>query len=104
MVGTKIEFNSISDDKKATVLEKLKLLNSTDRMMLLNKYSRQTENIYCTFSVEKNIDIIIKIFMLKFNKDALIDAYVKGDPVVDEPGSRLSDFLNNELVNKLIRR
>ena len=53
MVGTKMEFNSISDDKKATVLEKLKLLNSTDRMLLLNKYSRQTENIYCTFRAEE---------------------------------------------------
>jgi hypothetical protein len=35
--------------------------------------------------------------MFKFNKHALIDAYVKGDPIVDEPGSRLNDFLDNEL-------
>ena len=71
-------------------------MNSTDRMLLLNKYSRQTENIYCTFSAEKNIDIITKIFTLKFNNDALVDAYVNGDPIVDHPGCRLSDFLDNE--------
>jgi hypothetical protein len=99
MVGTKMEFNSISDVKKATVLEKLKSLNSTDRMLLLNKYSRQAENIYCTFRAEENIDIITKIFTLKFNKDALVDAYVNGDPIVDHPGCRLNDFLDNEFLH-----
>lgn len=80
---------------RSTVLEKLKSLDDTDRMLLLNKYSRQTENTYCKFNAAQNIDIIIKIFMLKFNKDALIDAYMKGDPIVDQPGSRLDDFLHN---------
>jgi hypothetical protein len=55
MVGTKMEFNSISDDKKATVSEKLKLLNSTDRILLLSKYSRQTENIYCMFKADEKL-------------------------------------------------
>ena len=91
-----MEFNSMSDDKKATILEKIKTLNSTDRMLLLNKYSRQTENIYCNFSAEKNIDIITKIFQLKFDNDALVDAYVNRDPIVDVPGCKLSDFLDNE--------
>ncbi len=95
----KIELNSMANDKKATVLEKLKLLNSTDRMLLLNKYSRQTENIYCTFRAETNIDIITKIFTLKFNNDALVDTYVNGDPIVDVPGARLSDFLDNEFLH-----
>ena len=94
-----MEFNSISDDKKATVLEKLILLNSTDRMLLLNKYTRQTENIYCMFKADQKIDIITKIFTLKFNKDALVDAYVNGDPIVDHPGCRLSDFLDNEFLH-----
>ena len=98
MVGTKMEFNSMSDDKKATVIEKLKLLNSTDRMLLLNKYSRQTENIYCMFRADQKIDIITKIFTLKFNNDALVDAYVSGDPIVDQLGCRLSNFLNNEFL------
>jgi hypothetical protein len=91
-----MEFNSMSEANKSKVLKRLKSLDDTDRMLLLNKYTRQTENVYCTFGVERNIDIITKIFMLKFNKDALIDAYVKGDPVVDEPGSRLNDFLDDE--------
>jgi hypothetical protein len=68
-------------------------------MLLLNKYSRQTENTYCKLRAEQNIDFIIKVFMLKFNKDAVFDAYVKGDPIVDEPGSRLNDFLDNEFKN-----
>jgi hypothetical protein len=88
----------MSETNRSTVLEKLKSLDDTDRMLLLNKYTRQTENAYCKFNAAQNIDIIIKIFMLKFNKDALIDAYVKGDPIVDEPGSRLNDFLDNEFL------
>jgi hypothetical protein len=92
-------FNSISDGKKNIVMERLKGLNNIERIMLLDRYARQTENIYCTFSAEKNIDIIIKIFQLKFNNVALVDAYVNGDPIVDHPGCRLSDFLDNELVN-----
>jgi hypothetical protein len=86
----------MSDGKKATILEKLKILNSTDRMLLIKKYSRQTENIYYTFSAEMNIDIITKIFQLKFDNDALVDAYVNGDPIVDQLGCRLGDFLDNE--------
>ena len=38
----KTEFNSMSDGKKATVLEQLRTLNSTARMLLLtNTHSRQ---------------------------------------------------------------
>jgi hypothetical protein len=94
----KTEFNLLSDVKKEKILERLKALNSTDRMQLLNKYSRQTENIYCTFRAEQKIDIVTKIFTLKFNNDALVDAYVNGDPVVDRLGCRLSDFLDNEFL------
>jgi hypothetical protein len=98
MVGTKMEFNTIFDGKKATVLEQLRTLNSTARMLLLNKYAQQTENIYCTFRAEQKIDIVTKIFTLKFNNDALVDAYVSGDPIVDQLGCRLSDFLDNEFL------
>ena len=86
----------MSEANKSNVLERLKSLSNTDRMLLLNKYSNQNENIDCTFKAEQNIDILIKIFMLMFNKDALIDAYVKGDPIVDEPGSRLDDYQDKE--------
>ena len=86
------------DSKKATILERLKILNSTDRMLLLNKYPRQTENIACLFSAEKKIDIITKIFTLKFNNGALVDAYVNEDPIVDQLGCRLGEFLNNEFL------
>jgi hypothetical protein len=88
----------MSEANKAKVLERLKSLDDTDRMLLLNKYTRQTENVYCTLGVERNVEIITKIFMFKFNKHALIDAYVKRDPLVDERGSRLNNFLDNELL------
>ena len=87
------------ETKNPAVLERLKSLNSTERMLLLNKYSRQAENICCTLRAEQNIDFITKIFHLKFNNDALVDAYVNEDPIVDHPGCRLNDFLDNELVN-----
>ena len=74
-------------------------MNDTERMILLNKYSRQTENVYCTFSAKKNIDIINKILFFKHDKDALIESYAKGDPVVDHPGCRLNEFLNSEMAN-----
>jgi hypothetical protein len=89
----------MSETQKATVLEQLRTLNSTVRMLLLNKYARQTENIYCTFKAEQKIDIVTKIFTLKFNNDALVDVYANGDHVVDHPGFRLNDFLNNELLH-----
>ena len=84
--------------KKEIVLEKLKALTDTERMTLLNKYMRQTENVYCLFSTEKNLNIITKIFMLKFDNDALVEAYMKEDPVVDHPGCRLNEFFNNEMT------
>lgn len=86
------------NDKKEIVLEKLKALTDTERMTLLNKYMRQTENVYCLFSTEKNINIITKIFMLKFDNDALVEAYMKEDPVVDHPGCWFYEFLNNEMT------
>ena len=93
-----MEFNTMSEAHKSRVLERLKSLNSTDRMLLINKFSRQTENIYCKFTAEQNIDIIVKIILLKFSNNALVDAYMNGDPIVDEPGSRLNDFLDNEFL------
>jgi hypothetical protein len=85
-------------NRKEIVLERLKALTATERMTLMNRYTRQTENVYCTFSVEKNRDIITKIFLLKFDNDALVDAYRKEDPIVDQPGCRFYEFLNNEMI------
>jgi hypothetical protein len=93
-----VEFTKICDAKKASVVEKLSALNDTDRIILLNKYSRLTENIYCTFGAKENIDIITNIFLFKFDIDALVEAYVNGDPVVDHPGCTLNEFLNNEMA------
>ena len=86
-------------NRKEIVLERLKALTATERMTLMNRYTRQTENVYCTFSVEKNRDIITKIFLLKFDNDALVDAYKEEDSVVDHPGCRFYEFLNNEMTS-----
>ena len=43
--------------------------------------------------------MITKIFPFKFDIDALVEAYVNGDPVVDVPGCTLNEFLNNEIAN-----
>jgi len=94
-----MEYTKVCDAKKASVVKKISALNDTERMMLLNKYSRLTENVYCTFRAEKNIDVITKIFLFKFDNDALVEAYVKGDPVVDYPGCKLNEFLDNEIAN-----
>ena len=85
--------------EKATVVERLNALDDEERMLLLNKYTRQTEDIYCTFSEKDNMDIINKILLLKHSKDALVEYYTNGDPVVDHPGCRLNEFLNSEMAN-----
>ena len=63
--------DQISDVEKATVVEKLNALDDEERMILLNKYSRQTEDIYCTFSEKDNINIINKILLPKHKQGCL---------------------------------
>jgi hypothetical protein len=94
-----LECKGIGDDRKVRMIERLNALGDEERMILLNKYTRQTEDIYCTFSAKGNMDIINKILLLKHSKDALIESYAKGDPVVDHPGCRLNEFLNSEMAN-----
>jgi len=93
-----VECTKIGDAVQETVIVRLKALGDTERIMLLNKYSRLTENVYCTFRAKENIDIITKIFLFKFDNDALVEAYVNKDPVIDHPGCRLNEFLNNEMA------
>jgi len=85
-------------DNKKVVIEKLRVLSNTDRMKLLNQYIGQTENVYCTFSAQKNMEIIIKVFILKFDSNALVEAYENGDRIVDRPGCTLKEFLDNEMM------
>jgi hypothetical protein len=85
--------------EKAIVIEKLNTLGDEERMSLLNKYERLTESVFCKFNMDKNIDVITKIFLFKFDNVALIEAYVNGDPVVDYPGCRFNEFLDNEIAS-----
>jgi hypothetical protein len=50
-------------------------------------------------SAKDNINVINKILLLKHSKNALIESYAKGDPVVDHAGCRLNEFLNSEMAN-----
>jgi len=84
--------------EKAIVIEKLNTLGDEERMSLLTKYQRLTESAYCKFNMEKNIDAITKIFLFKFDNDALVEAYINGDPVVDQPGCRLYEFIENAMA------
>jgi len=94
-----LECKGIGDDREVRMIERLNALGDEERMILLNKYTRQTEDIYCTFSAKDNMDIINKILLLKHSKNALIESYGKGVPVVDHPGCRLNEFLNSEMAN-----
>jgi hypothetical protein len=85
-------------DNKKVVIEKLRVLGHTDRMRLLNQYIGQTENVYCAFSAQKNMEIIIKVLLLKFDNNALVEAYENGDRIVDRPGCTLKEFLDNEMM------
>ena len=58
----------MSETNRSKVLEKLKSLDDTDRMLLLYKYSQQTENTYCKFSAAQNIDIITGISVSKISQ------------------------------------
>lgn len=95
-----MECSNICDAGKTKVPEWLDAMDDTERMLLLDKYSKQTENVYCTFNSKESIDFITKIHSLKFDKNALIESYENGDTVIDQPGCRLNEFLENEMVKK----
>lgn len=90
--------------EKAIVIEKLNTLGDEERMSLLNKYERRTENVFCTFNTEKRVDVITKLFLFKFDNDALVEAFVDGDPVVDQPGCRLYEFIENAMAKLCLQR
>jgi hypothetical protein len=65
---------------------------------LLNKYSRQASEVYHKLSPQDYMDVTIDIFLLQSSKNALVETYMNGDPVVDCPGCRLEEFLNREMT------
>ena len=92
------------DVEKANVVKRLNSLSDEERMVLLNKYERQTENVFCTFNTERRVDVITKLFLFKFDNDALVEAFVDGDPVVDQPGYRLYEFIENAMAKLCLQR
>ncbi len=87
------------DSAKAPVLKKLKVVEDNERIALLDKYCKQIGDVFQNLSAQEYIDISIDILLLKTSKEDLIDSYVKADPVIDQPGCKLHEFLNKELVN-----
>lgn len=79
------------------LIRKIMQMDCLDRMELLNKYTAYAENVYCGLPEDRIGAIISKILQFKFDKEALIDSLKSGDPVVDQPGYRLVDFLIAEL-------
>ena len=83
---------------KTMVLKKLKALNEVERIELLNKYSKQASEVFHNLSPQDYMDVTIDIFLLQSSKNALVETYMNGDPIVDCPGCRLEDFLNREMT------
>lgn len=88
----------MTQPKTNIILTKLEHMSIVDRMLLLKKYMRYTEEKYDLYDESELIDIIIKIHHLKFSKRALLDSILNADPIVDIPGYRFEDFLIRELA------
>ena len=88
-----------NDTQMTRVLKKLNSMDDTERTMLIDKYSRITRDVYHKFSAQDYIDFSIDIFLIRTSKDELVDSYVNGNPVIDQPGCRLNDFLDKEIIN-----
>ncbi|MFZ0133831.1 MAG: hypothetical protein WAK95_14925, partial [Desulfobacterales bacterium] len=91
------EEGAVTNDLKKVLIRKIEEMNCLDRMDLLNKYASFAEDTYCNFSHDKINSVISKIVLYKFDRNALIAGLMKGEPIVDAPGCRLSDFLIAEL-------
>ena len=96
-----MEFNNVCHEIKSKVETWLKGLDDTERKMIINNYSEKAKDIYYIFNINDYVDVLNKILSIKNSVDALINCYVNGDPVVDHPGYRLDEFLNNEMVCRL---
>ena len=46
-----MEYTTMYDDSKKEIITKLKALSYSKRIMLLNKYARQAENIYSSLTM-----------------------------------------------------
>jgi hypothetical protein len=72
-------------------------MSLVDRMMLLKKYTRWTENQYRQCRLGEREAIVLKIHRLKFSRQELIEAYENRVAIIELPGARLYEFLETEL-------
>lgn len=89
--------------KKAAVLKWLEEMNETERMELIDKYSKKTRDVCHNLSGQEYIDISIDIYLLKSSKDNLVNSYLNEDTVADHPECRFNEYLNNEMAAKCMQ-
>ena len=94
-----METTNIKLSNKELVAEKLRQLSSTDRILLLNKFTKVAEPGHSDLDDVQIVKIVQKTLFLKFSREALIESFLADDAVVDSPGYRLNDFLVRELSN-----
>jgi len=80
------------------VFNRLYEMSSCDRIRLIDSYAKKAEQVFHEFPEEQVIEIVTQILRIKFSKQALIDSFLAGDPVVDSPGCRLDEYLLSELA------
>ena len=95
-----MDFANIIQPRKEMIAEKLKELSSTDRILLLNKFTKLAKPDHSGLEEIQAIEIIQNTLLFKFNKEALIKSFLADDTAVDSPGYRLNDFLVRELTNR----
>ena len=93
----------LASNKKTTqemVAERIKALSSTERILLVDKFTKLTEADHSNLDCTQRIEVVQKTLQLKFSKDALVESFLSGHTSVDSPSNRLNDFLVRELSGK----
>ena len=95
-----MELASHTETLQEMVAERLKALSGTERILLVEKFTRLTEADHRNLDSSQRIKVVQKTLLLKFSKDALVESFLSGHTSVDSPGNRLNDFLIRELSGK----
>jgi hypothetical protein len=91
--------NMVCEDIRGKVEIWLSGLSAAERIALINKYSEKAKDIYYIYDIDDYVDVLNKLLSLKSSTEALINCYVHGDPVVNRPGYKLNEFLNDAMVS-----
>ena len=95
-----MEFADNKQVLQEMVAERLRELGSTERILLVDKFTKLTEADHRNLDSTQHIKVVQQTLQLKFSKEALIESFLSGHAVVDSPSNRLNDFLIRELSDK----